>query len=165
MCFARTAALLGGNEKQKVNASRALWQLFQHSVEKRRPRARNVATYGQLGAPKSRQERPKTRKNVQEAPKAGQEAPKTRPRRASERPRGTQERPRKAQKCPRGPQTPSKRSFASPTMQFKHDFRGEACSKGSWNGFSAFFGLRAMLAIEQKPRKNCGFCTSGVFAR
>ena len=62
MCFARTAALHCGNEKQKVNASRVFLQQFLHRVEQCRPKEKNVPTYGQLGAPKSRLERPKSRK-------------------------------------------------------------------------------------------------------
>ena len=44
MCFARTAALHGGNEKQKVNASRFFLQQSLHHVEKYRPRAKKLPT-------------------------------------------------------------------------------------------------------------------------
>ena len=61
MCFARTAALHCGNKKQKGNASRFFLQQSLHHAQKCH-QERNMPTYDQLGAPKSRLERPKSRK-------------------------------------------------------------------------------------------------------
>ena len=103
---------------------------------------------------------------------------KRRPRPAKRCPRSTQEGPRAAQECPkagqvapkswpRRPQTLPKPSAVTSKTSFQHNLCWQLCAKGSWSDFVSFFAratsLRYVKNLE-KPRKNCGFCTSQAFS-
>ena len=94
MCVARTAALHGGNEKQKVHASRDFLQQFLHHVQKCSweakihekqgvrasktiPERSKIELGGRSNAKKTAKTGRKCRRSVQEAAKNEKKAPKS----------------------------------------------------------------------------------------
>ena len=100
MCFARTAALQGGDERQKVKASRVFVQHLQHNVQKCPKTVSGRAKTGPRGTQdRSRQAQDRSRqaKTGPRQVKTGQDRPKTAPRQAQDRPKQAQDRPKQTQ--------------------------------------------------------------------
>ena len=116
----------------------------------RRPKSSPGASVRSKMYPRSAQERPRA---VQDYPRGAQDAPKS----AQERPRAPKSHPRASKKRPRGSQDGPRpcldRARRAPRRIFSKIFRRKVCSKGPGIVFSAFFGLRAMLAICKNHRK------------
>ena len=114
-------------------------------------------------------------KCTQKAPEMSQVAPKSAQEVAKKRPRLSKSRPRAAKSRPRGVQeaskTPSDRSQVEPgTLQdrFGARFWWRALRNRLYERYCAVFCLARNMCdlckTSEKHRKNCGFCTSGVFA-
>ena len=98
MCFARTAALQGGDKRQKVKAS--FMQHLQHNVQKCPKTVSGRAKTGPRGTQdRSRQAQDRSRqaKTGPRQVKTGQDRPKTGPRQAQDRPRQAQDSPKQTQ--------------------------------------------------------------------
>ena len=104
MCFARTAALHGGDKRQKVKASRAFVQHQQHNVQKcPKTNARRTMTGPRQTQDRARQVQDRSRQATTgpRQVKTGQDRPKTGPRLAQDRPKTEQDRPKTAQNRPK----------------------------------------------------------------
>ena len=103
MCFARTAALQGGDERQKVKASRVFVQHLQHNVQKCPKTVSGRAKTGPRGTQdRSRQAQDRSRqaKTGPRQVKTGQDRPKTGPRQAQDRPKQAQDSPKQTHDSP-----------------------------------------------------------------
>ena len=125
---------------------------------------------------------PKPSKIEPRGVQGGQNAPRKRPRPARRcprapkmRPRDVQEAPRKGQETPKSVQQPpqkrprplQKRGRRVPRQLFSMIFLGSAARKASETILHRFVGCARCsryVANLQKPRKNCGFCTSAAFS-
>ena len=96
MCFAHTAALQGGDRRQKVKASRVFVQHLQHNVQKC---PKTVS--GRSTGPRGTQDRSRQVKTGQDRPQTGQDKAQDRPRQAQDTPKQTQDEPRQPQDRPR----------------------------------------------------------------